>query len=152
MRRMVFTSDNGEHTGEIGLDNEGNLYLVGAAGKSIRLLQDSNEGDYAPTIDNFYNISSLELQNAGYSVLGKQVIVLLAFIKDVPDGDDQSEFDITLPFPPVTDAGTKAMIMFGATSATLDLATGKVRILAVSNPFVSGPNQYQLGFCYWMKN
>lgn len=153
MRRIVFQlDDNPDVKGEVGLDNEGNLYLRGAVGKGIRLLQDSNEGDYTPVVDNFSNITSIEMQNAGYVIMGKQVLVVLAFIKDVPDGESQSEFDVSLPFPPVLDAGTEAYAVFGITSAILDLVTGKVKMQALSNPFLAGSHPYQIGFIYRIKN
>lgn len=151
MRRIVFDLEDGR-TGEIGLDNDGNLYLRGAIGKGIRLLQDSNSGDYTPEISNLYNIDSLEILNAAYVIMGKQVFVVLAFMKTVPDGEAQSEFDVSLPFEPVVEVGTEAIAMFGITSALLDLATGKVKMQALSNPFApAGPNQHQLGFCYRIK-
>lgn len=150
MRRIVFDLEDGR-TGEIGLDNDGNLYLRGAIGKGIRLLQDSNSGDYTPETSGLYNIDSLEMLNAGYVIMGKQVMVVLAFIKDVPQAEEQSEFDVTLPFEPVVDAGTESFAMFGVSNAILDLATGKVKVQHLGNPFLAGVHQYQVGFCYRIK-
>lgn len=161
MRRLVFTSDDGEHTGEIGLDNEGNLYLRGAVGQSIRLLQEtSSEGDYSPDASNLQNVASIAFENGGFAVLGKQVLVVLAFTKDVQDGFNQSEFEVSLPFPPAfTGDDSEAAAMFCQTGGpgagknpsfvvTPVAGTRRVNINILANEFLTGPFKYQLGFCY----
>lgn len=162
MRRIVFQlDDRPEVTGEVGLDNEGNLYLRGNVGQSIRLLQDtSNVGDYVPETSNLRNVLSMSVQNGGYAVLGKQVMTTLAFTLETPEGEVQVEFEVTVPIP-VTfsgDASETAEVFsrsgsFGGGAnptwiVTPVPGTNRVNVNLLGNPFLIGEYKYQLGFCY----
>lgn len=157
MRRIVFQlDDRPEVTGEVGLDNEGNLYLRGNVGGSIRLLQDtSNVGDYVPEASNLINLSSIVMHSGGYVVMGKQCFVTLLLTKTPVDDNEQNEFDVTLPFPPAfsgQDAeATAVFVNNNLSEGYLNVAPnvdGTVHVRFLGNPFYPGEKLHQVGFCY----